>query len=893
MPFVNRVSELEQISAVASNQREASLIVVGGHGYGKTALLEEAARRSANTVHLRVNVTESTWPFSGLSVIFAAIADDCGVDLSHDLDLAVEENTDNFAVASLVLRRIQEAAFPALCIVIDDLDLMDSDSQTIIGFLSRRVQGTGLRIVGSVSELKLDSPFAGLPVIELQELSLDASLELIESWAGPQADKSTVNSIAIAGSGHPLAIEEVLGVLPPHQLSGRDPLSHPLKIGPRTIQQVSPGVASLSEQGKEVLAELSTAELVHSRAVELSYEGEWEGLGELIANDLVTRTGNYVGIRRPIVRSCVYWSITAKDRFRLHQSMWERCRGVDPHGAIWHKSFVTSDSGTPEDLLRSGLALIGQGQIVPAVEFVDRALTLSADNERLAAVLADVAEAMLQHGEFAHTSKYVRHAQRMTNDGAVLLQLASLRVRVEYSQLQTITPGLVYGVVEKYGDRDPNIAAYLLTLLAQYHAEKWDAGTCRFLLKRAERYLRPASSDVLRLHGIVRIFVETLEGESARARDLYDELSRHDLSTVDDSSLAILGRCLTYSGWYHQARDLYSIAFSRYPATSVWAKLGNFLQAENEIRAGSYHRAEEAIEATMSGPSTQEISRTFSRVLYAWYWQAKGDSEKARSIIADAHHLTHGGQDPAGAAQLCAHQGRFAMMRADYAEALRYLIRARDIGIMFQNPLQLQFEGDLVETLVALDRRREATEVLDDFEERNTTHPSRWGTLVLDRSRALVATGEYSLQLFRKLLARFGPQDSDFERARTFSCYGRRLRQLDRSAESRDYFLAAISIYNEIGAISWAAEIEKLISGRTPASQRAQHPMLSRLTDAERLVASRVAAGARNKDIAAELFVSVRTVEVRLTSIYRKLGVHSRSQLTALMSQDADPIRSG
>lgn len=63
------------------------------------------------------------------------------------------------------------------------------------------------------------------------------------------------------------------------------------------------------------------------------------------------------------------------------------------------------------------------------------------------------------------------------------------------------------------------------------------------------------------------------------------------------------------------------------------------------------------------------------------------------------------------------------------------------------------------------------------------------------------------------------------------------------------------------------------------------------LTEEEWAVARLVGNGARNKDIAAELYVSLRTVEFRLTSIYRKLGVGSRAQMAAVLSRpDACPV---
>jgi DNA-binding NarL/FixJ family response regulator len=81
-----------------------------------------------------------------------------------------------------------------------------------------------------------------------------------------------------------------------------------------------------------------------------------------------------------------------------------------------------------------------------------------------------------------------------------------------------------------------------------------------------------------------------------------------------------------------------------------------------------------------------------------------------------------------------------------------------------------------------------------------------------------------------------------------------------------------------------------LLDERVEAPSQQGNPALLLLADHERVLAKMVARGMRNKEIAATLFVSVRTVEVRLTAIYRKLGVESRAQLTALAASKAKPV---
>jgi DNA-binding NarL/FixJ family response regulator len=101
--------------------------------------------------------------------------------------------------------------------------------------------------------------------------------------------------------------------------------------------------------------------------------------------------------------------------------------------------------------------------------------------------------------------------------------------------------------------------------------------------------------------------------------------------------------------------------------------------------------------------------------------------------------------------------------------------------------------------------------------------------------------------------------------------------------DARDGLLRAKVMFDEVGANAWIQHVDALLlDERVEAPGPQGNPAMLLLADHERVLARMVARGMRNKEIASTLFVSVRTVEVRLTAIYRKLGVESRAQLTAL-----------
>lgn len=121
-------------------------------------------------------------------------------------------------------------------------------------------------------------------------------------------------------------------------------------------------------------------------------------------------------------------------------------------------------------------------------------------------------------------------------------------------------------------------------------------------------------------------------------------------------------------------------------------------------------------------------------------------------------------------------------------------------------------------------------------------------------------------------------------------CYAERLHAFGRHREARDAFLRAKVMFDEAGADAWTQHVDALLlDNRAEPVHPQGNPAMLMLADHERVLAKMVARGMRNKEIAGTLYVSVRTVEVRLTAIYRKLGVESRAQLTALATDKGTP----
>ncbi|AGL18771.1 response regulator receiver protein [Actinoplanes sp. N902-109] len=158
-----------------------------------------------------------------------------------------------------------------------------------------------------------------------------------------------------------------------------------------------------------------------------------------------------------------------------------------------------------------------------------------------------------------------------------------------------------------------------------------------------------------------------------------------------------------------------------------------------------------------------------------------------------------------------------------------------------------------------------------------TGEPS-WLAL-LARCRALLAADPREAgELFREALRQHG--ENDYARAHTELLYGRHLRRHRQPAAAREHLRLAAETFTALGAGPWAAQagVELRAAGAAPV----RSPQPGRLTAQQEQIARLVAAGATNREIAQELFLSPRTVDHHLRNVYERLGVRSRTELARL-----------
>ncbi|MGH2947717.1 MAG: LuxR C-terminal-related transcriptional regulator, partial [Solirubrobacteraceae bacterium] len=205
-----------------------------------------------------------------------------------------------------------------------------------------------------------------------------------------------------------------------------------------------------------------------------------------------------------------------------------------------------------------------------------------------------------------------------------------------------------------------------------------------------------------------------------------------------------------------------------------------------------------------------------------------------------------------------------------------------------EDPAVLMWAPDLIEAYVRVGRRDDANGRLAAFEAQAVHSSSPWAHAAAARCRALVDDDE---DRFREALARHEHIPMPFEAARTQLCLGERLRRAGRRVDAREHLHEALDAFDRLGAQPWAERARGELRASGERVRRRPPAATDRLTPQELQVALAIAEGASNREAAAALFLSPKTIEFHLRNIYRKLGIRSRTQLVraVLTSPDQAP----
>ena len=192
-------------------------------------------------------------------------------------------------------------------------------------------------------------------------------------------------------------------------------------------------------------------------------------------------------------------------------------------------------------------------------------------------------------------------------------------------------------------------------------------------------------------------------------------------------------------------------------------------------------------------------------------------------------------------------------------------------------PTVVPWQGDAIESMIRVGRHEDALRELARLEA--SGGGLRFVAVVAARCRGLLSEDEADYEARFAEALELGRDLSPLEQARTELCLGMRRRRSRRRSGARAAFRSALSTFESLGTEPWADQARaglRSVGGRPTGSPGGT---LRELTPQELQVALIVAEGTSNKEAAAALFLSPKTIEFHLSNVYRKLGLRSRTEL--------------
>jgi DNA-binding CsgD family transcriptional regulator len=904
--LLGRARERRALAELLDSARSGhggAIVVRGEAGVGKSALIDDAVASAHDVRLLRATGTEFEMElaFAGMHQLCAPLLDrldDLPGPQREALEVSFGQKVgappDPFLVGLATLTLLSDAAAdaPVLCVV-DDAQWLDRASARALTFAARRVADERVAVLLGVREtgrpLEVDA-LPGLPVGPLPEAEARA---LLAAAIRAPLDEQVRDRIVAEARGNPLALLELAAVTAPAGLAGGFGVSAP-SAGPvedlfhRRIEELPPEtrrlllVAAAEPLGDPLLLWRAAQRL--GVAVAAAAPAEDTGLLEI---------DRRVRFRHPLVRSAVYRAASPTERRRVHGALADVTdERLDPDRRAWHRAQAAAgpDEEAAAELVGSAGRARLRGGLAATAAFLERAAALSPDPQRRVERLLDAVESWLAAGAPDEADDLLA----TVNEDA-LAPLLRARTELLRGRLALFTRRSFHAPtplrraarrlesLDVEAARETHLDALLAALIVGPLGEDVPAAATAARLAPAASG-PPRTVDLL-VDGVAAL----LQGERATGTPpLQEALADTDAAvwTHRPMLVALVALEMWDMDAYVRILDLNA---ERARAAGALTSLPNVLEAlaGAAVPTGRFRTADLLHEEA----DEHATSACIAPPTYCGLYLAalRGQEEVATSgIDAVLQDATARGE---GLLVAYSHFATAVLYNglADYPRALAAARMAWD-------QLSFGFVGmllrELVEAAVRAGRPELGAEAFVALREGTRASGTAWARGNEACCAGLLADGETAEGHYREALEHLARAGADLELARARLLYGEWLRREGRRVDAREQLRTAREVLTEIGADGFAQRAERELRATGQRVRRQRDPRtVDALTPQELHVARLAATGAASKGIAAELFLSPRTVDAHLRSIFRKLGISSRRQLWGTVLDELPPDR--
>jgi DNA-binding CsgD family transcriptional regulator len=868
----------------------AALELVGEAGIGKTTIWQAGVRRAHDlglpVLSARPAVSEARLSFAGLTDLLAVVDPDVLGALpapqAEALDVALLRAEASrppgrrlVGTALLSVLRNLTSNGPVL-VAVDDAQWLDPPSASALEFALRRLDDRPVRLVVSRRADASRPDFVGARVreLELGPLSVAALQRIVSRRLGVTFSRPTLVRLAHASRGNAFFALEIAHLLVRGDVQ---PTAGPLPVPDDLRSLAADRISSLPAATRHTL--LRAAALAHPHAdtvdVRALAPAEEVGLVSIGADGVITFT-------HPLFASAVYGSASARARAAVHRDLASIVHDAEQRARHLALCSTAPDETTARSLEFAARGARARGAPDAAAELVELALQLTpAGSPSVANLRQELGDHLYLAGDFQRAAEVLEELVAALPRGdpraRALLSLAEIHYwRDGESAAVRLTERALRDA------SDPLLRARALASVAM-HAATSD-------LQRAAEAAR-ASLEILAAHqNADPTLVATALSARVRA-DLFlgDGLDRegaeHALeleaatppAAVDARVPFKLGQWLRYVDDFAGARGYLQLAERAALDEGDESSLANILLNRTLLECWSGNwavaaalgdRTHELFQLTGISVNANNVWRAYVDAHYGRVDAVRTAAEQAGVVREPIERMLW--ERTIGLAELAAGDARAAAPHlADAVEALA------ETG--FREPAVWRLDGDAVEAALGAADFERAEALVAEFESKAARSQIPWSLAVSARCRALLlaADGESEraeAQLERALVEH-DRCPMPFERARTLLAQGQVLRRGRKKLQARAALEQAAALFGQLGGEPWVAR------ARDEMRRTAVRSAPDELTPTELRVAHLAATGLTNEAIAAEVFVTRKTVEANLGRAYRKLGIRSRAQL--------------
>ena len=905
--LLGRESERAAIERLLADARVGTsgvLVVSGEPGIGKSSLLAHAMAKAGGMQVLAARGVEheASIPFGGLLQLLRPVLAHVehlpasqAAALRAALAIGPGVGGERLVIGAATLGVLAAAADERpLCVVVDDAQWLDAPSVEAVVFAARRLLADPVAIFAGVRAGE-SSPFAnaGFRSLALGGLDLGAAAELLARERKDPLPEGSAERLFRATGGNPLALIELAGEA---ESVAASLVEGPLPIVTTVERAFAGRVSRLSEPARRTLlvaAAAAHAELgVLAEAAE-ALDIEIAALQEAEAAGLVFVADGHIEFRHPLARSAVHSGANPAERRAAHGAL--AAAMTDPRLAderAWH---LGEASFGPDAAAADALALAAErardrGAYAAASLTAERAARLSPAGDLRGRRLLEAASNAWVAGSGERAVRLLDEAAPLAADKDVAVDIASLHGHVSLGRGDAMDARAVFVDAAQRAAADGRRAA-LLWAEASYAA--FSAGRMEPMLEdaRAACAALPPDDDgveacTARLALGMALVFGGAGDEGPRAIRVAIAMAGYE-QLLSGSPLGwrwaleaplFLRESRTARGSFRRAlasaRDR-GVAGALVPLLYLLARDAATTDGWPEARAGYYEAAE------LAEHSGQPSEGCAALAGLAWLEAREGREQSCRAHADEALALAREyGRGFYGTWALAA-LGDLELALGRPAEAVQ---RLTDMSAALERlgiaDVDLSPAPELAEALVQCGRGEDAVAVAAEYRRRATAKGQPWALARSARAEGLVAGDVAFPDWFEQALRWHDATPDTFERARTELAYGERLRRARRRADARPHLRAALAGFYQLGAEPWAerARVELAATGET--ARKRDPSTLDQLTPRELQIAFDLAAGLTTREAAAKLYLSPKTIEYHLRSVYRKLGIASRQELS-------------